>query len=53
LDRDLISQDLRVVFPLGRAGEFAVGGGCYWENGTDGKVGTEGAQVFGGLRLAW
>jgi hypothetical protein len=52
-ERDLISQDLRLVFPLGRAGEFAIGGGCYWENGADGKLVTEGAQVFSGLRLAW
>jgi hypothetical protein len=52
-EHDLISQDMRLVFLLGKAGEFAVGGGCYWENGADGKVGTEGTQFFGGLRLAW
>jgi hypothetical protein len=52
-ERDRISQDLRVVLPLGAGGQFQFGVQHYWEASGDTKPGSDGAQLSGGLRLKW
>jgi hypothetical protein len=52
-ERDSIDRDLRLVFPMGRSGQWQLGARRRWENGGDAKTGSEDRLLYGGFRLAW
>ena len=52
-EKDLLSQDLRVVVPVGRAGQLRLGARHYWENSGEAKPWVEGSQLYSGFRLEW
>jgi hypothetical protein len=51
LERDRLNQDVRVVVPVGRAGNLRLGARHQWENLTVPRPWTEGVQVYLGLEL--
>jgi hypothetical protein len=52
-ERDRVTQDLRVVLPLGVGGQFQLGVKHYWETSGDTRPWSDGAQLTGGVRLKW
>jgi hypothetical protein len=52
-ERDRISQDLRLVVPVGRDGQLQLGARYSWESGDEAKPGPEGSQLYVGVRLRW
>jgi hypothetical protein len=51
LDRDRVSQDLRLAFPMGSGGKFKLGAKRQWENAADARVVNDSMQLYLGLEL--
>jgi hypothetical protein len=52
-EHDLLDQDLRLVFSVGRSGRLQLGVRYLWENSNEARLGTEATQLYGSVRLAW
>ena len=52
-EHDLLDQDLRLVFSVGRSGRLQFGVRYLWENSNEARLGTEATQLYGSVRLAW
>ena len=50
-DKDKITQDLRLAFPVGTAGKFRVGARRQWEGLSDQKQWSDTTQLYLGLEL--
>jgi hypothetical protein len=53
LERDLVQHELRLVFPLGQAGQLQLGTRRSWEYRGDSRPWDEGSQIYGGFRARW
>jgi hypothetical protein len=51
LERDWVSQELRLALPVGPGGTFKLGARQRWDNVAEQKSTTEGAELFLGLEL--
>jgi hypothetical protein len=51
LDRDWVSHEVRLALPVGTSGKLMLGARQRWDNVTDQKPTTDGAQIFLGLEL--
>jgi hypothetical protein len=52
-ERDQLSQDLRLVCPLGKTGQLQLGAKRTWELSPDAKSATDATQLYGGFRFGW
>lgn len=52
-ERDVINQELRVVLPVGHAGQLRFGAAHSWESAGGSKQSSEGSQLYGGFRVGW
>ncbi len=52
LDRDRVSQDLRLALPMGSGGKFKLGAKRQWENAADSRVLNDSTQLYLGLELS-
>jgi hypothetical protein len=51
LDRDRVTQDLRLAFPMGSNGKLKLGAKRQWETTPDSRVLNESSQLYLGLEL--
>jgi hypothetical protein len=52
-DRGWIDHEVRVVLPVGRAGQVRLGARYSWESSGDARPEAEGSLLYGGFRLEW
>jgi hypothetical protein len=52
-ERDLINQELRVVLPVGHAGQLRFGAAHSWENAGGSKQSSDGSALYGSFRVGW
>jgi hypothetical protein len=52
-ERDALDRDLRLVFPMGKSGQWQLGTRRRWETGGDPKTGIDDRLFYSGFRFAW